>query len=574
MANGFAPVGTALPSRRDVPVVAAADTSFPGGPGSIIIPAARDRLLEIFERMQLPQEVQGTLEGTITGDLRLQQMLFQAMIDTWPHLQKALGELKRAVRKAPWKVTAWSPRGEKPDAKAEKLAKDVENAVWGMRPDPITGLRGFEGTIEELAMGYFLGHQVMEIHWKRTEGIWLPEGTKYVPPRFYGYPYDAEGVDRLMLDPTGGKSGTFALTDFPKNRFLVAVNGGHSGHPTVAAPLRALTGYWLASVYGLKWFMNYAQLFGQPIRWANYTAGDVKAKAEIQQMMERIGSAGWGIFPDKTALNFVESGKSGASLPQRELLALADEQVDVFILGQTLTSSQGDKGSQALGTVHMEVRQEVVEGVCDFVGEIMTHQFAPAVVALNSGARTDTPGIWAVFEKPKDEKGMAERDNTLGVGTKVPVGKAWFYERHGIPVPAEGEELFEPIAADPAVPPEKETPGLPAPNEKKPGKFPPKKVEASASDALPTVDRLSAAVLEGLTGVTEEWLSPVRPFFERLAALAMAKHVTDEDFEEALRKAQAQLPELFDILDTQALEEAFENAIGTAVLAGSVSRYE
>lgn len=96
---------------------------------------------------------------------------------------------------------------------------------------------------------------------------------------------------------------------------------------------------------------------------------------------------------------------------------------------------------------------------------------------------------------------------------------------------------------------------------------------ADASRPL-TVDQLSEAVLEGLTGVSREWLSPVRPFFDRLAALAMSKQVTDEDFLAALEKAQTQLPEIFDLMDSQALEDAFSNAIGSAALAGSVSRYE
>lgn len=89
-----------------------------------------------------------------------------------------------------------------------------------------------------------------------------------------------------------------------------------------------------------------------------------------------------------------------------------------------------------------------------------------------------------------------------------------------------------------------------------------------------TVDSLSAAVLEDLTGVAREWLSPVRPYFERLAALAMSKNVTDEDFMAALEKAQREMPELFDALNTEALEAAFEKAIGTAMIAGSVKRYE
>lgn len=156
------------------------------------------------------------------------------------------------------------------------------------------------------------------------------------------------------------------------------------------------------------------------------------------------------------------------------------------------------------------------------------------------------------------------------------VGRAWFYERHGIPMPAEGEELLmdepeeTPDPVDPAQPPGDKPPGA-----KPPVKNPPaKKPAVSAADAaVPlTVDLLSESVLEGLTGVSREWLSPVRPFFDRLAALAMSRHVTDEDFLSALEKARRELPEIFDLMDTQALEEAFSQAISSAALAGSVSR--
>jgi hypothetical protein len=42
----------------------------------------------------------------------------------------------------------------------------------------------------------------------------------------------------------------------------------------------------------------------------------------------------------------------------------------------------------------------------------------------------------------------------------------------------------------------------------------------------------------------------------------------------ALEKAQREMPELFERLNSGALETAFEEAIGTAMLAGSVKRYE
>ena len=471
MGKSFASVGAALPPRRDL--IAAADTPAPssGFGHSIIVPEARDRLLELFQREQLPQDVRYTLDGSLTGDLHRQQLLFQAMIDTWPRLQKSLREIQLKVRNAPWKVVPWARRGEKPTKEAETLANEVENSIWSMKPVMRKGLKGFEGTVEEIAMGYWLGHYVGEIHWQREDGMWRPQHTKTLPPRFYGYPSWDEGDDRLMLDKSGGKEGVMNLEDFPDHRFLTAVHGGHPGHPTIAAPLRALTGYWLGAVYGLKWLMQFAQHFGIPFRWAEYATGDAAAKAEVVDMMRRIGSEGWAAFPTGTKMHFLDSSKGGSSLVQRELLDLADEQCDIFILGQNLTSASGDKGARALGEVHMEVRDDIVKGVSDFVGEVLTHQLAPSIVALNYGdSRKDVPGVWAVYEEPKDEKGLAERDNALGITSgKVPVTKAWFYERHGIPMPAAGDEIYEPTAdpEPPQIGPDGK-PLPPKPGEKKP----------------------------------------------------------------------------------------------------------
>jgi phage gp29-like protein len=286
--------------------------------------------------------------------------------------------------------------------------------------------------------------------------------------------------------------------------------------------------------------------------------------------------------------------------------------------------------------VHMEVRQDVVEGVCDYVGEILTHQFSPAIVALNHGKRTDTPGIWAVFEKPKDLKAEAERIavilNDVGLAeSESGISEAYVYESLAVPIPAAGEKRFipapkpEPVQLGPdgkPLPPKGTKPPAAGKEEEdtddeaEEAGTKPKKIEASAVDYLrnalamfennapineregdleqaelerrdaedirrvlakeepTTLEKLSGAVLEGLTGTRAEWLAPVRPWFDKLLAAVADETATEEDFEETLRKAHRELPELFGVLDTQALQEAMENAIGSAMLAGGVSRYE
>jgi phage gp29-like protein len=667
-------------------------------------------MLEYFEREQLPGDVRSTLAAALNGDLHLQSMLFNAMLDTWPKLQKAIEEIGRKVSVAPWKVHPFSKRGEKPTPKAEAVAKDFEASIWGMKPRAARLECGLEDTIKDIVRGYYYGHGLNEIRWSQNQdGEWAPRCTKAVPARFFGYPADYglqdDPEDRLMFDPEGGM-GMRRFVDFPENRFLVSIHRGHNGHPSVSAPLRALTAYWLAAVYGLKWFMNFTQLYGIP--WRHAEVGDSKDDNAVKAALASIGANGYIVTRPGTKINILAPGSTtAASLPQRELIALADQQCDQFILGQTLTSGvSADGGSRALGEVHQGTLDGVVDGVADFVGGVLTHQLIPAIASANYGeSLSELPEMWAKREEVKDEKALAERDEKIGITSgKVPVSKAWFYERHGVPMPAETDELLieeiEEPPVDPNTDPKLGPDGKPLPESKPLVKKPveaadagewvnfeyslgiprrempqiasgnrgamvqflrargieskretvsatslkptqreysPAKVKAAkeykggnrailisedsrvvdghhqwmasaedekdievvrlmapiarvlmmahrmpsttvaaadASDIASTIDQLSASVLEGLTGVSREWLSPVRPVFERLAALAMSKQVTDADFIAALEKAQTQLPELFDLMDTEALESAFMNAISSAAIAGSVSRYE
>jgi phage gp29-like protein len=703
-----------LPPRRSELIQAAAATVSPelssgnDWSSSINVPLARDRMLEYFEREQLPGDVKATLAAALHGDLHLQSMLFNAMLDSWPKLQKAIAEISRKVSVAPWKIHPFVIRGEQPSPVAEKQAKEFERLIWGMKPRAARLELGLEDTIKDIVRAYFYGHGVNEIRWTRNpSGEWAPRCTKSVPARFFGYPADYElqhdPEDRLMFNPEGGM-GVRRFEDFAENRFLIAIHKGHGGHPTVSAPLRSLTAYWLAAIYGLKWFMNFTQLYGIP--WRHAEVGDSKDENAVRNALATIGANGYIVTKPGTKINILSPGATnGASLPQRELIALADQQCDQFILGQTLTSGVSkDGGSRALGEVHQGTLDGVIDGVADFVGGVLTHQFIPAIAAANWGdaISNELPEMWAKREEVKDEKALAERDERIGITSgKVPVGKAWFYERHGIPMPADGDEILIDEASEPLVDPKsplqmvnldpnlpvkkpveaadagewvefpeslgiprREMPqiasgnraamvqflrarGIESMREKvsafslKPTQreYSPMKVKAAkeymggnrailisqdnrvldghhqwmasaeenkeievvrlmapiarvlmmahrmpsttvaAADASTvkeslTVEQLSTAVLEGLTGVSREWLSPVRPFFDRLAALAMSKQVTDEDFLAALEKAQTQLPEIFELMDSQALEDAFSNAIGSAALAGSVSRYE
>ena len=246
-------------------------------------------------------------------------------------------------------------------------------------------------------------------------------------------------------------------------------------------------------------------------------------------------------------------------------------------LGQSLTTDVGDSGSRALGDVHNDVRLDRLQSVADYVDQIINDQLICSIVELNYGSLEEMPTAKTTISRPKDEKGMVERDRALFLEMKVPVAEDYIYERYNIPKPKDGETL---LAVGQQEQPEEEVlpdggqgelaTGQVLPNETKASMI----IKANQRQAREQVDILVDNTLKDLTGVAAEWLKPVVPVFSRLAALAQAEAVTDEDFIAALETAQNEMPELFDRLDSKALEKALGDAIGASMLAGVENKLE
>jgi hypothetical protein len=143
--------------------------------------------------------------------------------------------------------------------------------------------------------------------------------------------------------------------------------------------------------------------------------------------------------------------------------------------------------------------------------------------------------------------------------------KAWFYKRHGIPLPAKGEEV---ITGKPTAAPQPGFGGGPAPDgpTAEAEEMQARHAQLHAKDAT---DKIVSTALENLTGVEARWLGGVKPFFAELILLAQSQTVTDEQLIYALNKASRQLPELFGRLKPDALADALSNAMSTAVVNGA-----
>jgi phage gp29-like protein len=294
--------------------------------------------------------------------------------------------------------------------------------------------------VKAIIDAYAKGISVLEIVWQSENGIISPRCYAPVPAKYLAYPSASNDVDRLMIAPSGVNYSS--LVDFPPDRFLIGIWSQGGTHPIHSANLRALTKYWLASVYGLGWLMQFSQLFGIPMRTAK-TDGTEDALNKAEDMLESIGSSGWAATGPGVDFEIHSAVTGGDNLPQSHMMDVADRACDILLLGQTLTTDNTGTGSRALGDVHSGIRDEVLQSVSSWVASIITTQLIPAIVRMNFGkvASEDMPYCELEIPVPKDEKAIAERVKIYNeIGVKMP--RAWVYEELGIPMPIEGEDVF------------------------------------------------------------------------------------------------------------------------------------
>ena len=520
--------------------------------GRVIAPNTRDRMeSNALGSKQSPANVIAILRAALSGDIRQQYQVYELMEDSWARLSKNLHELKSAAAGATYTVMPFTERGERPTDTAQAKADFVQLCIDRLIGSPINGTNGFRNTIYDLCDAVGKGFSVQEIIWEPTVDGILPKETYFCHPRYYSFPFDRPD---LMLSPQG--DGTYE--EFPDDKFLIGIYKNRSGNSMGYGLLRQLAYWWSGQNYCRDWLLNFAQVFGQPLRWATYDPGSsANIKNDIADMLENMGAAAWGAFPAGTQVEFKEAGKSGQDTPQSYFINLADKLCDITILGQTLTTDVGDSGSRALGEVHEDVHRTRLQDVCEWVANVLNEQLVSFICHLNYGDHDEMPELVPDLAGPSDPVLEAQRDQIL-LGSGVDMPREWFYDRHDVPMPQEGEEII--------------TPPEPSPMAQPPMFGKDSTVEARAEPG--PRDKLLNSVMEDLTGISEEWLAPVKPAFVQLVAKALDDKVSDADFERAIMKAANTMPELFDKLDTKTLQDAMERNMGAAMVNGAVKRFE
>lgn len=125
----------------------------------------------------------------------------------------------------------------------------------------------------------------------------------------------------------------------------------------------------------LAFWDGFGEMFGMPIRIAKTSSRDDKDSEKIENMLENMGAASWGLFPEGTEVELIESSRGDAFNVYDKRIDRANSEISKGILNQTMTIDSGSSLSQS--EVHLEVFNNVVEKDADFLCDVVNDKLIP-----------------------------------------------------------------------------------------------------------------------------------------------------------------------------------------------------
>lgn len=176
---------------------------------------------------------------------------------------------------------------------------------------------------------------------------------------------------------------------------------------------------------------QWVELFGMPQRVGKYNAYDPESRKLLEQAMEEAGSAPYIIIPKEAEVE-TKSGNNGSGTSYNEFRQACNEEMLITILGQTLTTVQGENGARSLGEVHKEVEEGKNRSDMRFVQRVLNNHVLPMLEARGY------PVGGGKFVFPQSAEQLSVSD-IVQLSDILPIPQSYLHEKYSIPVP-EGDE--------------------------------------------------------------------------------------------------------------------------------------
>lgn len=368
-----------------------------------------------------PSRIHAILRQAEQGDWLRQIELADDMEERDPQIYSELDKRKRAILKLDWDIAP--PAG----ASAAEKAQAEQVKEW------VQALPNFKRTVVWPLLDAILkGFAAVEMWWQPDQGVLTPRFSE-TPQRWFCLSEDRRNIH--LRDSTAYGQ--------PLNAFnwLAHRHPARSGYPARQALSRVLMFPFLYKHYSTADLAEFLEIYGLPLRLGKYPGGATdKEKLTLLRAVTEIGHNAAGIIPEGMSIEF-QNAAQGTQVPFEAMLNRMDAAISKAIIGQTLTSGEGQHGTQALGNVHNEIRLDILAADAELVAATITQQLVAPMALLNIAGATPKrlPSFVLEVPEPQDIKLMAEALPKLA-SAGVQIGANWVAAKLRIPALDPGEQ--------------------------------------------------------------------------------------------------------------------------------------
>ena len=284
------------------------------------------------------------------------------------------------------------------------------------------------------------GYSVAEIDWETSERDWMPKRLVHRLPQWFDF--DRDAGEQLLLRKDDG------WEPLQPYKFVTHVTKVKSGIAIRGGLARAAAWAWLFKTFTLKAWMRFVEAYGHPLRLGKYPPNaDPDDKAVLYRAVRNVAADAAAIVPEGMNIEFVDDTTvRGRAEVFKEFVAYLDSRISIAVLGQTLTTEQGDRGSQSLGNVHQMVREDIEESDAQQLAGVLRRDFVIPVVALNHGTREAYPRVVIQRKKSADAKLLGDvLEKLVPMGLRVRADQVRSVLH--LDDPADDDEVLEPPAS-------------------------------------------------------------------------------------------------------------------------------
>ena len=325
----------------------------------------RDRWSSYPSNNLTPERLAAIFREADQGDLLRQSELFEEMIEKDAHLATVFQTRALALLSLDWNI---EPVSE--DAKDKAIA-DHFREWW----------EGFDtyDLIIDLADAVPKGVSFVAPAWVKTSQGFTVNETQWIHQKHWRLDDESNAFKFYDLAHPQGEIPAFGAVVEHRHK-------SRSGSPSRAGVLRTCAWLYLFKNYAVKDWVAFAEVYGQPVRIGKYDPSTSKEEREALELaVSMIGSDAAGIISKSTEIEILEAAKSASVDVYKVLTEFCEAGQSKAVLGQTLTTSEGQHGTQALGKVHNDVRGDILQADAKQLCKTLQSQLLKPWVIFNYG---------------------------------------------------------------------------------------------------------------------------------------------------------------------------------------------